>query len=91
MELYFQLYLNGFFLYIFFNKPFISFERSNEDSRFNSLKVSLNINERIFKYNEQPDLNLLKKPLHINKNNFNILKKKIPINNRKINQSKKFF
>ena len=57
---------HGTLFSIIFNKPFISFEKKN-DERFNSLKDLLGINERIFKYNEEPNINLLKKKPNINK------------------------
>ena len=50
----------------------ISFEKRN-DERFNSLKDLIGIKERIFKYNEQPNINLLKKKLNINKLRINDL------------------
>ena len=66
---------HGTLFSIIFNKPFISFEKKS-DERFNSLKDLLEINERIFKYNEEPNINLLKKKLNINKLKLNELKYK---------------
>ena len=57
---------HGTLFSIIFNKPFITFEKNN-DERFNSLKDLLGINERIFKYKDKPNANLLKKELIINK------------------------
>lgn len=67
---------HGTIFSIIFNKPFISFvikERGNE--RFNSLKYIFNISDRIFEIDSNPDINLLEKPLYINKSKYKYLKR----------------
>jgi len=60
---------------IIFNKPFVSFIFKNSPrERLNSLKKIFNIGNRIFEYNQFPDVNLLSTPLNINDQLMNSLK-----------------
>ena len=60
---------------IIFNKPFISFIfKKSARERLISLKETLKIKNRIFEYNQYPDINLLTIPLKINRNLLNSLK-----------------
>jgi hypothetical protein len=66
---------HGTIFSIIFNKPFVSFIFKNSPrERFISLKKIININNRIFNYNEFPNINLLTTPLNINKTLINLLK-----------------
>ena len=68
---------HGTIFSIIFNKPFISFvykERGKE--RFNSLKELFNLNNRIYNYDDSPDIHLLETPLNINQKFLKSLKKK---------------
>ena len=68
---------HGTIFSILFNKPFISFvSNSRGKERFNNLKEIFNLHNRIINDNSYPDINLLEKPLDINKNILNSLKKK---------------
>lgn len=68
---------HGTLFSIIFNKPFISFLLGdNGIERFNTLKEEFNINDRIFNLKSNPNINLLEKPLIINKRVLNSLKKK---------------
>ena len=69
---------HGTIFSIIFNKPFISYINSKRGRvRFYSLKETFNLGKRILfpKKNSKPDINLLTKPLNINKRLFNKLKK----------------
>ena len=67
---------HGTIFSIIFNKPFISFIFKNSPKeRFISLKETLNINNRVFEYNQKPNVNLLKTPLKINHTLLNSLKR----------------
>ena len=60
---------------IIFNKPFVSFIFLNSPrERLDSLKKLFNIGNRIFEYNQFPDVNLLTTPLNINTKIMNSLK-----------------
>ena len=66
---------HGTIFSIIFNKPFISFIFKNSPKeRLISLKNAFNIQNRIFEYNQFPDINLLKTPLNINYTLINLLK-----------------
>jgi hypothetical protein len=66
---------HGTIFSIIFNKPFISFIFKNSPKeRLISLKNAFNIQNRIFEYNQFPDINLLKTPLNINYTLINSLK-----------------
>ena len=66
---------HGTIFSIIFNKPFISFSKlGKRESRFNSLNKVFNIQDRIFKYNTNPPIYLLKQPLILNHTKLNILK-----------------
>ena len=60
---------------IIFNKPFISFQSSNIDSRFNSLDEIFKIRNRIVNSDSFPSISLLNQPLFINKAKLISLKK----------------
>ena len=63
---------HGTIFSIIFNKPFISFVLEfNGIERFNTLKEEFNLNDRIFDLKTSPNINLLEKPLIINKRIFN--------------------
>lgn len=67
---------HGTIFSIIFNKPFISFVSNGRGrERFNTLKEIFNLHNRIFNFDSNPDINLLEKPLKINKNILNYLKK----------------
>ena len=79
---------HGTIFSIIFNKPFISFLfKKSPKERFISLKETLEIKNRIFGYNQIPNINLLKTPLNINhtliaslkNNSINFLKKNLGI------------
>jgi hypothetical protein len=60
---------------IIFNKPFVSFIFKNSPrERLNSLKKIFKVENRIFEYNQIPDVNLLTTPLNINNKLMNSLK-----------------
>ena len=59
---------------IIFNKPFISFQKFENDERFSSLNEIFDIRNRIFKKNESPNISLLTIPLNINFDKFNKMK-----------------
>ena len=62
---------------IIFKKPFVTFIYKNgNNDRFDSLKEIFNIENRIFLYNERPNVNLLTLPLDIDKNLIDTLKAK---------------
>ena len=62
---------------IIFNKPFISFIFKNSPKeRLYTLKSIFNFEDRIIEYNEDPDINLLKTPLNINKTFMELMKNK---------------
>ena len=66
---------HGTLFSIIFNKPFISFLlRDNGIERFNTLKEEFNLSDRIFDSKSNPNINLLEKPLIINKRVLNSLK-----------------
>jgi hypothetical protein len=66
---------HGTIFSIIFNKPFVSFIFKNSPKeRLISLKNAFNIQNRIFEYNQFPDINLLKTPLNINYTLINSLK-----------------
>ena len=68
---------HGTIFSIIFNKPFIIYvSKDRGKERFNSLLEIFNLQERFFNYDCYPDINLLQKPLNLNKNIFNSLKKK---------------
>ena len=68
---------HGTIFSIIFNKPFISFVYSYKGKeRFNSLKYIFKFNNRIFDYKLKPDIEILEKPLNINKDVLLKLKKK---------------
>ena len=59
---------HGALFSIIFKKPFISFLLGNNGiERFNTLKEEFNLSDRIFDLNSNPNINLLEKPLIINK------------------------
>ena len=57
---------HGTIFSIIFKKPFISFQEELVDSRFNSLKKILDIQNRIFTFDSIPPISLLNQPLIIN-------------------------
>ena len=58
---------HGTIFSIMFNKPFVTFIFKNSPKeRLRSLKNAFNIQNRIFEYDQFPDINLLKTPLNIN-------------------------
>ena len=61
---------HGSLFSIIFNKPFISFSpKFNGVERFNTLKEVFGLKKRIFEYNySNPDINLLKESIKLNKN-----------------------
>lgn len=66
---------HGTIFSIIFNKPFVSFIFKNSPKeRLISLKNAFNIQNRIFEYNQFPDISLLKTPLNINYTLINLLK-----------------
>ena len=66
---------HGTIFSIIFNKPFVSFIFKNSaKERLNSLKKLFNVENRIFEYNQIPDVNLLITPLNINNKLMNSLK-----------------
>ena len=66
---------HGTIFSIIFNKPFVSFIFKNSPrERLNSLKKTFNVENRIFEYNQTPDVNLLTTPLNINHKLMNSLK-----------------
>ena len=66
---------HGTLFSIIFNKPFITFiNKNNAIERFITLKKILKIENRIFYYNEKPNISLLETPLHIDYNLINSLK-----------------
>ena len=66
---------HGTIFSIMFNKPFISFIFKNSPKeRLMSLKSAFNIKNRIFEYDQFPDINLLKTPLNINYTLINLFK-----------------
>ena len=68
---------HGTLFSIIFNKPFVSFIAKNSaKERFISLKDTLKIKNRIFEYNEFPNINLLTKPFYLNQTLLNLLKNK---------------
>ena len=68
---------HGTIFSIIFNKPFVSFLfKDSPKERFISLKEEFKIENRIYEYNQTPDINLLKKPLKINYSLINNLKNK---------------
>ena len=68
---------HGTIFSIIFNKPFISFVYTNKGKeRFNSLKYIFNFDNRIFDYKLRPDIEILEKPLNINRDVLLKLKKK---------------
>ena len=68
---------HGTIFSIIFNKPFLIYvSKDRGKERFNSLLEIFNLQERFFNYDFYPDINLLQKPLNLNKNIFNSLKKK---------------
>jgi len=62
---------HGTIFSIIFNKPFISFQNSVHDERFNSLNEIFSIRNRIIKNKEKPNISLLTTPLNINYDKFN--------------------
>ena len=63
---------HGTIFSIIFNKPFVSIIFNDcPKERFISLKNIFKIENRIFEYNQIPDINLLSTPLNIN---YNLLK-----------------
>ena len=78
---------------IIFNKPFVTFiykNRSND--RFDSLSRIFNIGNRIFYYNNKPNISLLTTPLNIEQNKIKILKyKSIHFIKKNLNLYKKLF
>ena len=76
-----------------FNKPFISFSpKFNGNERFNTLKEVFSLKKRIFDDNDisNIDINLLKKPINLNKNPIFKLLKKQSLNYLKKNLKIKF-
>ena len=68
---------HGIIFSIIFNKPFISFIfKMSPKERLYSLKNLFKLENRIFEYNEKPDINLLKTPLNINHSLMKLLKNK---------------
>ena len=68
---------HGTIFSIIFNKAFISFVyKGRGKERFNNLKEIFNLENRIVYEDSSPDINLLEKPLNINRNALNSLKKK---------------
>ena len=68
---------HGTLFSIIFNKPFVSFiSKNGAKERLISLKDTLGIKNRIFEYNEFPNINLLTIPFYLNKTLFNLLKNK---------------
>ena len=68
---------HGTLFSIIFNKPFISFLLGDYGiERFNTLKEEFNLSDRMFDLKSKPNINLLEKPLIINKKVLNSLKKK---------------
>ena len=68
---------HGTLFSIIFNKPFISFLLGDYGiERFNTLKEEFNLSNRMFDLKSKPNINLLEKPLIINKKVLNSLKKK---------------
>ena len=60
---------------IIFNKSFVSFiSKNSPKNRFISLAKIFGFENRIFEYNEKPNINILKTPLNINITLFNSLK-----------------
>jgi len=67
---------HGTIFSIIFRKPFISFDYELYGSeRFNTLKEVFGLENRIFKYNSNPDINLLETPLKLNDTILKLLKK----------------
>ena len=62
---------HGTIFSIIFNKPFISFQNSKHDERFNSLNEIFGIRNRIIKNHENPNISLLTTPLNINYDKLN--------------------
>ena len=59
---------HGTIFCIIFNKPFIAFiEKRRGNERFNSLKEMFGLGNRIFDYNSNPDITLLRTKLNINR------------------------
>ena len=67
---------HGTLFSIIFRKPFVSFIYGENDERFNSLKEIFKIENRIMKYNNIPDINLLTTPLNIDQDLIESLKAK---------------
>jgi len=68
---------HGTIFSIIFNKPFISFHyKGSARERLISLGKLLGVKERIFDYNENPNIKLLITPLKINNALLNILRNK---------------
>ena len=66
---------HGTIFSIIFNKPFVTFIFSgNPKERFISLKETFKIENRIFDYNENPNISLLTTPLNINYTLINMYK-----------------
>ena len=62
---------------IIFNKPFLTiYNKNSAKERFISLGSLFNVSERMFNEDENPDFNLLKKPLNINQKILNKLRQK---------------
>ena len=75
---------HGTIFSIIFNKPFICFMfKGSPKGRLISLKETLKLSNRIFEYNENPNISLLTTPLDINHTLINLLK------NRSIDYLKK--
>ena len=67
---------HGTIFSIIFNKPFISFVYTIKGKeRFNSLKYIFNLDNRIFDYKSRPDIEILDKPLNLNRDLLEKLKK----------------
>ena len=68
---------HGTIFSIIFDKPFITFLfKDSPKERLISLRDEFKIKNRIYEYNQIPDINLLKKPLNINHSLINSLKNK---------------
>ena len=66
---------HGVIFALIFNKPFIAFNFKNSaKERLISLGQFLGIKNRIFEYNEKPDIKLLNTPLNLNLTKINTLK-----------------
>ena len=68
---------HGTIFSIIFNKPFVTFIfKGTPKERFLSLKEGFGIKNRLFEYNQMPNISLLTTPLNINQTFINLLKKK---------------